>query len=88
MTFIDFDQARFLTFRLRSDPIYIDHRGGGRPIIGGGGGIHVFVFTDCKNNLISKNINDAEHEYMNINPPPPIINLPSPLIDRLDPSLS
>ena len=25
-------------------------RGAGRSIIGGGGHIHIFVFTDCKNN--------------------------------------
>ena len=44
---------------------------------GGGAHIHIFVFTDCKNNQfqkkliaqISKEINCAEHEYVNIPPP-------------------
>ena len=32
-------------------PAYnITNRGAGRSIIGGGGHIHIFVFTDCKNN--------------------------------------
>ena len=46
----------------------IDNGGGG----GGGADIHIFVFTDCKlKQSISKEINWAEHEYMNICPPPP-----------------
>ncbi len=40
---------------------------------GGGGGahIHIFVFTDHKSNRFQKEINCAEHEYMNMSPPPP-----------------
>jgi hypothetical protein len=54
-------------------------RGAGISIIAGAD-IHIFVFTDCKNNQsISKEINWAEHEYMNICPPPPIIDIPAPL---------
>ena len=30
--------------------------------------IHIFVFADCKKRLISKKINWAEHEYMNVCP--------------------
>ena len=33
-----------------------------------GGGIHIFVFTDHKNNRFKKIICD-EHEYMNMSPP-------------------
>jgi hypothetical protein len=39
-----------------------------RSIIGGGH-IHIFVFTDLKNKTISKEINNAEHKYMNMGPP-------------------
>ena len=42
-----------------------------RAIIGGGAHIHIFVFTYHKKQLISKEINKAEHEYMNMCPPPP-----------------
>ena len=49
--------------------------GVGRSIIGGGGAhIHIFMFTD----QISKGINCAEHEYMNMSPP--INDLPTPLM--------
>ncbi len=49
----------------------------------GGANIHIFVFTDLKNNRFhAKEVNNAEHEYMNIAPPPPppIIDLPTPLV--------
>ena len=56
-------------------------------IIGGGGGadIHIFVFTNHKNNeMISKEINCAEPEYTNISPPPPpIIELATALESEL-----
>ena len=35
----------------------------------GGALIHILVFTDCKNNRFQKEINDAQHEYMNMSPP-------------------
>ncbi len=44
--------------------------GVGRSIIWGAN-IHIFVFTDLKKQSISKEVNNAEHEYMNIAPPPP-----------------
>ncbi len=53
--------------------------------IGGGGGggahihIHIFVFTDHKNDRFQKEIDCAEHEYMNMSPPPPIIELATAL---------
>ena len=48
-----------------------DLQGRRKSIIGrGGADIHIFMFTDCKNNRFQiKEINDAEHEYMNICPP-------------------
>ena len=65
------------------------YRGETRALIGGGGGggnIHIFLFcpTNVFSNqlslrLISKEIRRAEHEYMNIHPPPPINALVSPL---------
>ena len=41
---------------------------------GGGAQIHIFVFTDHQKQSISKQINCAEHEY---------INMCSPLLSRL-----
>jgi hypothetical protein len=41
-------------------------------IIGGGEYSYIRVHR-FKKQMISKEINDAEHEYMNIAPPPPII---------------
>ena len=49
-------------------------------IIGGGADIHIYWFTHHK---ISKEINCAEHEYMNISPPPPIIELATALLITL-----
>jgi hypothetical protein len=57
---------------LRRLPIVISSSGAASSIIGGGANIHIFVFTDHKNN--------AEHEDMNIRPPPPIIELAAPLV--------
>ena len=52
-------------------------RGGRRSIIRGGG--LMFIYS-CSQTVktIPKEINDAEHEYMNISPP--IIDLPLPLV--------
>ncbi len=47
-----------------------------RALIGGGGGC-IFIYScsarriSFEMNLISKEIRRAEHEYMNIHPPPP-----------------
>ena len=50
-------------------------------IMGGGrADIHIFVFTHHKKQSISKEFNCAEHEYMNISPPPPIIELAKALL--------
>ena len=39
------------------DVYYMNCRGSGRLIIGErGGDIHIFVFTDCKNNLFQKKL--------------------------------
>ncbi len=52
-----------------------------RSIIGGGGGhVHIFVFTDLKNKTISKEINNAEHKYMNM---APLIIDPTPLVSAI-----
>ena len=46
----------------------------------GGGGVYIFIYScsvrliSFKMNLISKEFRRAEHEYMNIPPPPPPIN--------------
>ena len=42
----------------------------GRSIIGGDGGrdIHIFKFTERKKQSISKEVNNVQHEYMNIAP--------------------
>ena len=37
----------------------------------GGAHIHIFVFADHKKQSISKETNCAEHEYVNMCPPPP-----------------
>ncbi len=48
-----------------------------RALIGGGGGVCIFIYScsarriSFEMNLISKEIRRAEHEYMNIHPPPP-----------------
>ena len=39
-------------------------------IIGGGGHIHIFVFTDHKKHRFQKKLIFSEHEYMNMNPTP------------------
>ena len=44
-------------------------------IIGGGAHIHIFVFADYKNNRFKKETDCAEHEYINMWDPPPIIEL-------------
>ena len=46
----------------------------------GGDYIHIFLFTDLKKQSISKEINNAEHEHINMSPPPPIIELATPLV--------
>ena len=38
------------------DVYYMNCRGSGRLIIGGGADIHIFVFTDCKNNRFQKKL--------------------------------
>ena len=51
-----------------------------RALIGGGGGVYSyirvmpdeFLFKSVVFKLMSKEISRAEHEYMNIHPPPPI----------------
>ena len=53
--------------------------GAGRTIIEGVN-IHIFVFTDCKNNRFQKKLTTQERTYMNIRPPPPIIVLAAPLL--------
>ena len=57
------------------DVYYMNCRGSRRLIIGVGADIHIFVFTDCKKQSISKEINDAEQKYMNISPPPPQLSI-------------
>ncbi len=51
---------------------------------GGGGGIFIYSCSarliSFEMNLISKEIRRAEHEYMNIPPPPPINALVTPLL--------
>ncbi len=60
-------------FKCVLQPI-IFHSGVERSIIGGGGGgggnghMHIFVFTDLQKQLISKEVNNAEHENMNMGP--------------------
>ena len=52
---------------------YISLSGVGRSIMGGRGGGGIFIYS-CSQTLkksISKEVNNAEHEYMNIAPPPP-----------------
>ncbi len=57
-----------------------------RALIWGGGGGCIFIYPcsarriSFEMNLISKEIRRAEHEYMNIHPPPPQINA---LVTRL-----
>ncbi len=50
----------------------------------GGGGIFIYSCSarliSFEMNLISKEIRRAEHEYMNIPPPPPINALVTPLL--------
>ena len=59
---------------------------GRRKIDKWGGGIFIYSCSQTVKTIdfkiyvtISKEINCAEHEYMNIAPPPPIIDLPAPL---------
>ncbi len=68
----------FVTVKIKTlrDPT----SGVGRSIIGGGGGggsnIHIFVFTDIKNNRFQKKL-IMQNTNISILPPPP----PSPIID-------
>ena len=63
------------------DVYYMNCRGSRRLIIGGGGtDIHIFVFTDCKNNRFQKKLM-MPNKNIRISPPPPppIIDIPQPL---------
>ena len=61
-------------------------RGVTRALIWGGGCIFIYSCSarriSFEMNLISKEIRRAEHEYMNIHPPPPINALVTPLLLR------
>ena len=54
-------------------------RGAGRLIIGWGADIHLFVFTDCKNNQFQKKLVGQNVNIWIFAPPPPITDLPAPL---------
>jgi hypothetical protein len=45
----------------------------------GGGQIFIYLCSQTIKTIVSKEINNAEHEYMNICPPPPIIELATAL---------
>ena len=59
-----------------------------RTLIGGGGGC-IFIYSDSARlasfeiNFISKETSRAEPEYMNIHPPPQLINAPAMALTRV-----
>ena len=59
------------------DVYYMNCRGSRRLIIWVGADIHIFVFTDCKNNRFQKKLMMPNKNIYQ--PPPPIIDLPQPL---------
>ena len=64
----------------------VEDSGVTRALIGGGGGIFIYSCSarriSFEIKFISKEIRRAEHEYMNIHPPPPINALVTPLVEE------
>ena len=64
---------------------FISRQGPRRVENWGGGHIHIFMFTERKKQLISKGINNAEHEYMNIAPHPQLSIFRGPCFQSIYP---